>query len=770
MPASSSSSKKSGSKKGSSAANKDNDVVVDPVALIRDESKTEVLPPRNILTGYYDQRGGRLKHPICPDALQMPKNACKLLQQMTKDSGIATDIPSKFDLPSLDFVLRPSIDPNLPNLTVTQLETIKIEVPAEPAVDPSLAASLGPGESLPPPRTVKVLRCKAENRTIRRIPKTNPPGTERIRGGGVGGNGGDDVEQPQEEQQQQQQPPPSTTTYNPPPPPPLQVGSESSVADQHAKTEAVEPKQESMPLISQPESSEASLKQPEISDKPTAMDVDQSPGSRQRTDLVDTSFKSNDIIANNTAQLASSTQVPLSTPVPADPTPPSAPVSTTIPGQHTDPIDASFKLNDTIANNTAQLASSTQVPSSTPVPADPAPPSVPVSTTVPIPHSASTISPAAIPSVQVPIPSVPTSASNPTEEKQEEKQSNANQTLQAAPSTTTATTTQVRSRGKVLSFATSSNEAPKMVPPTVDSTAQPPAVTAAQSKPSAEATLAGDSKNEANAVKEEEEAKEESKDDEKGKKEDKPVPPAQALSSKPDPEWESFQPGPNDETVTPKDQLPPRPDWYKKDAIHDIERTMLPEWFNSSAPHRTPDSYLKAREKVVEMSDTIANRNVTNSMIRRGVVGDAGSLQRLRTFLVHWGVINEDAFNDSAPTPASLRPELKRPKEFDDAMKSDLILAVVQQAKRRKVNPDGEDHDMGVSSAASPSVVPIDWEEVANTVGQGASAEECQKNFMMASLKDEPSPAERPITPDASHEAAKDSVETTAACQGRACR
>jgi hypothetical protein len=245
----------------------------------------------------------------------------------------------------------------------------------------------------------------------------------------------------------------------------------------------------------------------------------------------------------------------------------------------------------------------------------------------------------------------------------------------------------------------------------------------------------------------------------KGKEEQ---PPAQALNRKPEPDWEQHKPGPNDETLTPKDQLAPRPDWYKKDTIDDIERSMLPEWFDSSASHRTPETYLKAREKIIEISDSIANRNVTNAMIRRVIVGDAGSLQRLRTFLVNWGVINEDAINDSAPTPASLRSDLKRRRKFTENMKGDLIMAVVQQAKRRKTDENDSDHDMGVASSSS-SFIPIDWEEVASQVGHGASAEDCQQNFMMATLKDEP-PApstERPITPDTSRETSKAEANTS---------
>jgi SWI/SNF related-matrix-associated actin-dependent regulator of chromatin subfamily C len=262
------------------------------------------------------------------------------------------------------------------------------------------------------------------------------------------------------------------------------------------------------------------------------------------------------------------------------------------------------------------------------------------------------------------------------------------------------------------------------------------------------------------AIKMEEDSKNESAKTE----EKKEVPPAQALPTKPEPEWVQHKPGSHDETSNPADQLPPRPEWYEKDTISDMERSMLPEWFDSSSPHRTPESYLETREKIIKMSDTMATRNVTNAMIRRVVVGDAGSLQRLRTFLVNWGIINEDAHNDTMPTPSGLRANLKRPKQFSEDMRGDLISAVVEQAKRRKLGQDADgDHDMGVESSAS-SFVPIDWDEVANQVGHGASAEECQQNFLMEAFpKEEPaSSSERPITPDASQESAKPTAEEAA--------
>jgi SWI/SNF related-matrix-associated actin-dependent regulator of chromatin subfamily C len=199
--------------------------------------------------------------------------------------------------------------------------------------------------------------------------------------------------------------------------------------------------------------------------------------------------------------------------------------------------------------------------------------------------------------------------------------------------------------------------------------------------------------------------------------------------------------------VTPADQLTPKPAWYKKDDVADIERTMLPEWFDSSASHRTPESYIKAREKVIAISETIANRNVTNSMIRRSIFGDAGSLQRLRSFLVNFGLVNEDGINDSAPTPAILREQTSAPKRFNDQLRDELVVAVVHQSKRRKI----DDADKSESS-----FVPIDWEEVAMEVGHGATSADCEMNFLSMPLNEgNAMSTERSITPDVSHDANK---------------
>ncbi len=224
-----------------------------------------------------------------------------------------------------------------------------------------------------------------------------------------------------------------------------------------------------------------------------------------------------------------------------------------------------------------------------------------------------------------------------------------------------------------------------------------------------------------------------------------PITTVQALITKPEPRWELHRPGPNDEMVTPGDQLTPKPAWYKKDSVADIERVMLPEWFDGSAMHRSPESYVKARETILTISDTISNRNVTSAMVRRSIVGDAGSLLRLRDFMSNWGLINEDAINDSAPTAPVLREKYPVPKEFTTQQRDRLVAAVVDQSfKRRKLAQDN-------------SYTRIDWEKISLQVGHGATPSDCERNFLSMPINVEQSSVtagttDRSITPEISHE------------------
>lgn len=210
------------------------------------------------------------------------------------------------------------------------------------------------------------------------------------------------------------------------------------------------------------------------------------------------------------------------------------------------------------------------------------------------------------------------------------------------------------------------------------------------------------------------------------------------LKKRPAAQWEQHIHAATDETEMKVDiaSKVPKPEWYKPDGISSLERAVLPEWFDLSASHRTPESYIEAREKLIEMSVKLGhNRFVTTTMARRSIPGDAGSLLRLHSFLTSYALINEDAINDSAPTPMCFKKKLTAAQQFDESLREKLMQSVVEVARKRpKLETPGEAAD-------------IDWASVATSVGNGLSPSECERQFLAMPIDDEIA-REGSITPD----------------------
>jgi SWI/SNF related-matrix-associated actin-dependent regulator of chromatin subfamily C len=234
------------------------------------------------------------------------------------------------------------------------------------------------------------------------------------------------------------------------------------------------------------------------------------------------------------------------------------------------------------------------------------------------------------------------------------------------------------------------------------------------------------------------------------------------LKEKPNEQWEQHVPGPNDEApASDPASRTPRPDWYSPEGVSDLERAALHEWFDGSAPHRTPESYVAAREKVLVVADRLGTRCLTSTMVRRAVPGDISSLTRLHGFLNAHSLINEDTQNDSAPAPACLLDDKIRaaPVAWDDDMKDELLVAVVDQSRksnkraRRLSEP---------ASAAAPALS-IDWEEVSQRVGRGVTARDSEREFLaLRIVPGAGAVADRPITPDTSVMSSSDANQNPA--------
>jgi len=193
------------------------------------------------------------------------------------------------------------------------------------------------------------------------------------------------------------------------------------------------------------------------------------------------------------------------------------------------------------------------------------------------------------------------------------------------------------------------------------------------------------------------------------------------------------------------------PSWYEKSKASGFEQRHLPEWFNGSAPHRTAESYVLTREKILEIARCNRHQYITATALRRSINGDAGSLLRLHRFLTDWGFLNNGVIGESTPSDAALRgfreywkknnetEGKKRP--FSDLEKSmfwspariqALEGSVLRHFKNEKVMSD--------DGQQTKSRCTINWIAVASDIGGNVTPTECQRAFIEPPGQDDDAP------------------------------
>jgi hypothetical protein len=203
-----------------------------------------------------------------------------------------------------------------------------------------------------------------------------------------------------------------------------------------------------------------------------------------------------------------------------------------------------------------------------------------------------------------------------------------------------------------------------------------------------------------------------------------PPPQVLPLQKRPAEQWEHQIPKKEEQIETDVVKIP-TPDWYQADKISSFEKILLPEWFDGSAQHRTPESYLRARETMIEMSKKLDSRYLTSTMARRSIPGDAGSILRLHGFLTSYALINGTAINDTTPTPMVF--VRKSCPSGNEELHLKIREAVVDQARNKRAK----------MSESDEAPITIDWGIVARTVGGGLSATDCQRQFLAMPLMDD---------------------------------
>jgi SWI/SNF related-matrix-associated actin-dependent regulator of chromatin subfamily C len=187
------------------------------------------------------------------------------------------------------------------------------------------------------------------------------------------------------------------------------------------------------------------------------------------------------------------------------------------------------------------------------------------------------------------------------------------------------------------------------------------------------------------------------------------------LKKRPPSQWEQGKK--QNEPAISAASLVSRPDWYQEESASTLEKAVLSEWFDGSAAHRTHETYIRARKKMMEMSAQLGhNRFLTATLARRSIPGDAGSLIRLHGFLSSYSLINADAINETAPVPLIFQK--KAASWSDTSMQESLMMAVVEQVhKRPKI-------------VASSDYPPVDWRGIADRVGHGTTPSDCERRFL----------------------------------------
>lgn len=86
--------------------------------------------------------------------------------------------------------------------------------------------------------------------------------------------------------------------------------------------------------------------------------------------------------------------------------------------------------------------------------------------------------------------------------------------------------------------------------------------------------------------------------------------------------------------------LPSYSGWFDMNAINNIEKKSLPEWFNGRNRSKTPATYKDTRDFMVNTYRLNPAEYLTFTACRRNLCGDVCAIMRVHNFLEAWGLIN----------------------------------------------------------------------------------------------------------------------------------
>ncbi|RDX69438.1 SWI/SNF complex subunit SWI3D, partial [Mucuna pruriens] len=93
--------------------------------------------------------------------------------------------------------------------------------------------------------------------------------------------------------------------------------------------------------------------------------------------------------------------------------------------------------------------------------------------------------------------------------------------------------------------------------------------------------------------------------------------------------------------------------WFSWSCIHQIEKQMLPSFFNGKTENRTPDVYMEIRNWIMKKFHSNPNVPIDLKDMSELDVGDLDVKQEVMEFLDYWGLINFHPFPSMDPAVAT---------------------------------------------------------------------------------------------------------------------
>ena len=196
--------------------------------------------------------------------------------------------------------------------------------------------------------------------------------------------------------------------------------------------------------------------------------------------------------------------------------------------------------------------------------------------------------------------------------------------------------------------------------------------------------------------------------------------------------------------------------WFRMDAVDDVERRALPEFFDGSSATKTPQAYTHMRNLLVTTYREAPNLHLSVTESRRHIAADVGSVMRLHQFLEHWGLINYCGAHSASngPVLGSAPPPPSAASATDLSVRAPLALGGGEWSAQET---------LALVEALDVLGPDASWDDVAAQVGR--SAEDCVAHFLALPIEEPYAPMAGSERPNGAPEAADESTNDAMLCQ-----